>query len=222
MILTPSIGTIFDVFSSYPEAESIFLDTIHAANFDNGISGKGTDFHFRKERLLISLHLLKSYPNLTMQQTTMLCEAVLNNKDNRKALGFLRRFEKGKKPDWRVVIWKGKETRLPKEEAMWRDANAYAMSLSDSRFLSYVKTFPTTNFLHDAAVKCEEAAYACLKTQLDSLVSAIKQNILLVQKEMWGKELRYGVDREVEEELEESRVEFVRKIEELWRERSKS
>lgn len=90
-------GTINDVFSSYPEGESVFLDAILAANLGHCINGKGTDFHLRKERLLILLHLLKNYPNLTMHQTFRLRDAVLNRKDNHKVVNLLRTFAKGEK-----------------------------------------------------------------------------------------------------------------------------
>ena len=89
-ILTQSAGTLDDVFSNYPQAEQPFLDAISDANFDNGV--KGPDYHFRKERLLILLHLLKNYPELTASQISSLRDAVLNNKDNQKALKLLRNF----------------------------------------------------------------------------------------------------------------------------------
>ena len=220
-ILTQSIGTLGEVFSIYSEAESVFMDAIHAANLDKGISGRRTDFHLRKERLLILLHLLKNCPDLDEQQTLSVRDTVLDDKDKRKALQLLKGLAKGKGTR-RAVFWKGKEVMLPNEEAMWRDSNEYASSLSDSRFLSYVKSFPDASFLHDAIVKCEEAAYACLRTQIDSLVSQISQKILLVQEEACNKQVRCEVKNEEEMELKVSRAEFVRNIEDLCRERSKS
>ena len=218
-ILTRSIGTLDDVFSVYPKAEPTFLDAMSDANFDNGI--KGPDFRFRKERLLILLHLLKSYPKLNSQQTLSLRDAVLNNKDNQKALKLLRSFAKGK-ITWHAVFWQGTEAVLPNEEAIWRDANNYASSLSDSRFLSYVQTFPDANYLHDAAVKCKEAAYTCLRTQLDSLVSRISQKILSSQEEERNKQVACEVNNDEEKELKVSRAEFVQKVEDLCRERPNS
>ena len=219
IILTWSIGTLDDVFSNYPQAEEPFLDAISDANFDNGI--KGPDFHFRKERLLILLHLLKNYPKLTAPQTFSLRDAVLNNKDNQKALKLLRNFAK-EKATWRLVFWKGKEKVLPKEEAFWRDAIDYATSLSDSRFLSYVKTFPDANFLHDAAFECEEAAYTCLRAQLDSLVSRVSQKIFSIQEAEGIKKVTWEINNEKEQELKVSRGEFVRKVEGLCRARPNS
>ena len=166
------------MFAIYPKAESTFLDAISPENIDNGI--KGTDFHFKKERLLILLHLLKNYPNLSIRQTRSLRDAVLDNKDNQNALKILKSFSKGEKTKWYSVLWKGRDVVLTKEEAMWKNANDYASSLSYSGFLSYVTNFPATSNFYDAAVKSEGAAYACLRTHLDSQVAAISQNAILI------------------------------------------
>ncbi|KAF8270132.1 hypothetical protein EI94DRAFT_1572312 [Lactarius quietus] len=230
-VLTLSFGSIsfrvlrpkdplHDVFSTYPKAKSMFLDATSAEKLDDGL--KGTDFDFRKERLLILLHLIKNYPNLNSQQTMSLRDAVLDNKDNQKALKTLKGFAKGEKTKWFSVFWKGKQAVLTKEEAMWREANEYASSLSNLRFLKYVKTFPPTNYLHGAAVKCEEAAYTCLRTQVDSQVPVISQKILSILKEERNKQVQSEVKSEGEEDLKVSRVEFVQKIEDLCRERSTS
>jgi hypothetical protein len=198
----------------------MFMDAISAENIDNGI--KGTDFHLKKERLLILLYLLKNYPNLTSRQTHSLRDAVLNNMDNQNALKLLKSFSKGEKAKWYSVFWKGRDVVLTKEEAMWRNANDYASSLSYSRFLSYVMTFLATNYLHGAAVKSEEAAYTCLRTHLDSQVAAISQEIISIQKEECNKQVRCEVENEEQEQLKDSRIEFVRKVEYLCRERSRS
>ena len=218
-IPTRSTGTLDDVFSIYPKMEPTFLDAMRDANFDNGI--KGPDFRFRKERLLILLHLVKSYPRLNSQQIISLRDAVLNNKDIQKAKKLLRSFAKGK-TIWRAVFWKGKEAVVTNEEAIWRDANNYASSLPDSRFLSYVKTFPNANYLHDAAVKCKDAAYTCLRTQLDCLVSGISQKMLSTQEEECNKQVIWEVNNAEEKELKVYRGGFVRKVEDLSRARSKS
>ena len=120
------------------------------------------------------------------------------------------------------MYWKGKEKVLPKEEAIWRDAIHYASSLSDSHFLSYVKAFPDANFLHDAAVKCEEGAFTCLRMQLDSLVSGISQKILSIQKEECNKQVTWEVNNEKEKKFKASRAMFIRKVEDLGRERPNS
>ena len=74
---------------------------------------------------------------------------------------------------------------------------------------------------HNTAVECE-TAYHCFTTQLDSMVSGISQQILSIQKDGFDTQLRREVKSEEEKELKVSRVELVRKIEDLCRERSRS
>jgi hypothetical protein len=122
------------------------------------------------------------------------------------------------------VFFRGKETVLPSEEALWRDASHYAASITDSSFLEYVKTVSAKNYLHAATVECEKAAYTCLRAQLNSSVSGISQKIHSIQEELEEKkdQVTCEVRNEEEKELKVSRTEFVQKIEELSRERSKS
>ena len=189
-------------------------------NFDDGI--KGPEFRSQKERLLILHHLLGNHrPELNQKQAVSLRDAVLGNRDNQKALKLLKGFAKGGTTR-RSALWRAPNIVLTSEEAMWRDANDYARSLSDSSFLTYVKKIPATSFLHDAAVDCEKAAYTCLRTLLDSLTSGLSQKISSIQKEERNKQVTCSVKIEEEKELKPSRVEFFRKIEELSRERSKS
>ena len=218
-ILTRSIDTLDVLFSVHPKAKSTFLDAISEANLDNGI--KGPEFHSKKERLLILLHLLEKYPNLNRQQTVSLRDAVLNNRDNQKAMKLLKSWAKGK-ISWKSVFWRGEKVVLPNEEAMWREANEYATSLSDSSFLTYVQAFPADNFFYDAAVDCEKAAYTGLRTLLGPLVSKISDKIFSIQEEERNTRVSCEVKNDEEKELRVSRIEFVRKIEELSRERSKS
>jgi hypothetical protein len=188
-------------------------------NLDDGI--KGPEFRSKKERLLILLHLLGNHrPELNQRQAVSLRDAVLANRDNQKALKLLKGFARGRNIS-HSALWRGRNIVLTSEEAMWRDANDYARSLSDSSFLAYVKKIPAANFLHDAAADCEKAAYTCLRTQLDSLISRISQKISSIQEEERNKQVTCEVKIEEEKELKASRVEFVRKIEELCRERSK-
>ena len=196
----------------------MFLDATSLENIENGI--KGTEFYFKKKRLLIFLHLRKNCPNLNARQILSLRDAVLDNKDNKKALKLLKSFFKEEKTKWYSVLWRGNdEYALPKEEVMWKNAEDYNSFLSYSRFLSYVMTFPATNYLHDAAVKSVEAAYTCLRTHLDSQVAAITHKILSIQKEDHNEQVRCEVEKEEQEELKASRIEFVRKAEDLCRER---
>jgi hypothetical protein len=142
-----------------------------------------------------------------------LADAVLVSRDKQKTLELLKSFSTEDKGGSLSVILVRKRMILSKEEAMWRNAHNYASSISDVRFLSYLKTIPATDFLHDAGVECEQTAYHCLTTQLDSLVSVISQQILSIQKDGCDTQVQREVKSEEEKELKVSRVEFVLKIE---------
>lgn len=172
--------------------------------------------------MLILYYLLDNYKGLNAKQTRSLGDAVLVVRDKQKALGLLKSFTKEEKTGWFSVSWGGKKTVLSKEEAMWRNAHNYATSITDSRFFSYLKAISDDSFLHDAAVECEETAYECLTTQLDSLVSGISQQILSIQKDGCDMQVQREVKSEEEKELKVSRAEFVQQIEDLCRERSRS
>ena len=211
VILTRSVDSLQGLFSIYPKAGTIFRSSIRAANLDKGING--AKFQLKRERILILRYLLASYKDLTVHQTRTLCHAVLVVDDVQKTLGLLKDFtmEANKK----VVL---------SEEVMCRDAHSYAASISDLPFLSYVKTVSDTNFLHDAALECVETAYDCLTAQLESLVHGITVQIISIQKEECDKQAQREDknQEEKEKELKDSRANFVRQIEDLCRERSKS
>ena len=220
VILTRSKGTLQDLFSIYPKAASTFRGSIRAAHFDKGI--KGSDFQSKKERILILHYLCDNYKSLNAKQARSLRDAVLGGRDKQKALGLLKSFSKEENSSWISVLLKGKRSLLSNEEAMWRNALNYATSVSDLRFLQYLKAIPDTNFIRDAAVECERTAYECLTTQLVSLVSGISQQILSIQKDGCDMQVQREVKSEEEKELKVSRATFFQKIEDLCRERSRS
>jgi hypothetical protein len=85
-------------------------------------------------------------------------------------------------------------------------------SLQREQFLSKLDT-----------VEAEESAYACLAKRIESLVgSGIHQQILSILKEECNKQAQREVKSEEDEELRILRYDFVRQIEDLSRERSKS
>lgn len=217
-VLIGSIGALQSVFSVYPNAELTFRDSIRAADLDKGV--RGTDFQLKKERMLILLHLLKDYTGLEAQQLCSLCNAVFVDGDKQKTLGLLKSFAQKRMTNRRGVNRKGREALLSEEE-MWRNAQRYATSLSDLRFLSYLKTIPPAHGLHDTAVECRKAAYVWLTTQLDSLASGISQAILSIQKGESDKRVNGEVKSEEEKELKVFRAEFVRQIDDLCRARSR-
>jgi hypothetical protein len=220
-IFTRKEGTLQQLFSIYPKAEATFRGFISAANFNKGI--KGTDFQSKKERMLILYYFLESYKGLKENQSQSLVDAVLDGKDKQKVLDLLKSFTKDEKSSRSSVKWDRRSSK-PQEETMWIKAHNYATTVSDSLFLSQAKTLPVgdSQLSHDIAVECEEAAYNYLKTQLDYLTSGISQQILSIQKDECDAQVQREVKSEEEKELKLSRAEFVRQIEELCRERSRS
>ena len=221
-IFTRKEGTLQQLFSLYPKAETTFRGSISAAHFDKGI--KGTDFQSKKERALILHYLCENYKGLNANQAQSLQDAVFGGRDKQKMLGLLKSFSNEEDSNLISVLSKGKKTLVSKEETMWINAYNYATTVSDSRFLSHAKNVQIgdSQSSQNIAVECEEAAYDYLKTQLDSLTSGISQQILSIQKDGCDAQVQCEVKSEVEKELKLSRAEFARQIEDLCRERSRS
>ena len=221
--LTWRIGTLQDLFSIYPKAEATFQGSINAANIKKGIIG--ASFQSKKERALILYYILDKYKHLKETQIRSLADAILVNRDKQKALDLLKRFGREEKNSY-SVSWSSGNSWPPvsKEETMWRNAHNYTSTISDAHFLSQVKTtrIGDSKSSNDIGVECEEAAYECLNKQLDSLALMIGQQILSTQKEELDRRVEREVKSEEEKELNVSRAEFVRRVEDLCRERSKS
>ena len=105
---------------------------------------------------------------------------------------------------------------------VWKDANQFALSVSDSRFLSDLKTPAIPECLRGAAVEAENLAYTCLTTQIESLVTGITGQVLSMQKSECEKQIQREVRSSQERELRKLRSEFVRQIEASSRGRSRS
>ena len=228
-MLTCHSGPLQDLFRIYPKAEKIFRDIIRAANLENGI--KGTEFQFKKERILILDHLLTNVNGLDRDQTQTLADAVLIRPDKHTVIRLLKGAAKGDKSGAgglfglataakKHAISSGRY-KISKEEALWREAHN-PVSVSDNDFLHQVKTATLDECLRDPAVKTEEAAYACLRTQVESLTAGFGQQILSMQKGDCDRQIQREIGGEEERELESLRADFVSKIEDLTRQRSRS
>jgi hypothetical protein len=162
---------------------------------------------------------------LKEEQMHSLADAILVKRDKQKALGLLKGFTKDEK-HWYSVPWGGGKSQVSREEEMWRNALNYASKITDSVFLSHLKTkrqsTPVGDFSHNIAADCEKTAYECLATQIDSLASGISQQILSTQREELDRQVERELQSEEDKELKVSRAEFVRRIEDLCRERSRS
>jgi hypothetical protein len=109
-----------------------------------------------------------------------------------------------------------------REEEMWRDANKFASSVSDSHFLSLLSTIPVDECLHAAIAEAEEAAHTYLRKLINSLVDSTGQQIFLIQKAEFDKQIQREIASGEEKELGILRSNFVHQVEDLSRERSRS
>lgn len=192
-----------------------------AANLGKGI--KGTDFQSKKDRILTLYYLLDSHKSFKEEQIHSLANAILVQRDKQKALSFLKRFTK---EHWYSIPWGSGKAHLSKEEEMWRSALTSASKMSDSDFLSILKTkiqsLPVGDEARGIITHCEATACGWLTTHADSLASRITQQILSTQKGELNKQALRELKSEEDKELKVSRAEFIRRIEYLCRDRSRS
>ena len=246
-MLTYHSGPLQDVFRIYPKAERAFRVSIRAANLGKGI--RASEFQFKKERILILHYLLIDVNGMDRDQIKSLADAVLIRRDTRAILDLLKSFVKGntsgasdglstsakelfKNPfgmgdegssgSRRTVSWGSIRTKPTKEDKLWREANNFASSVSDSDFLTQLKTGGIDQCLRKAIAEAEETAYVCLTTAVESLVSGIGQQILSMQKGECDKQIQREVGSAEERELGILRSDFVHQIEELTRQHSTS
>jgi len=231
------------LFLIFPKTEGIFRGNIRSADLENGI--KSTEFQIKKGRILVLYNLLGKLDGLDRSQIQTLANAVLDRRDSQTALGLLKDFGTRDNGDASGSIWKAakervtttfkttlrfgdeggrgsRSSKLTKEEMMWRDANHAASLLSDSRFLSQLKDMATHECLRDATVEAEAAAYAYLPTVVETLVDGIGKQILVAQKQECDKQIDREIKSEGDREFGTLRSDFVRLIEDLYRERTSS
>ena len=231
-LLTWRLDPLQHLFRIYPKTEQKFRQFIRAANLEKGI--KGPEFQFKKERILILQYLLENTNGLDRDQIRNLADAVLIRRDLQTVLGLLKttaKEDKGSTSGGYVNAAKGlikitfgmaKGSKQTKEEAMWREANNFAASVSDSRFLSQLQAAPVKEYLHAATVEAQETAYTYLRNQTESLVDDIGRQIFLIQKEECDKQMQRDVTSGEDRELGVLRSQFVHHIEDSTREHCRS
>ena len=238
-MLTRHLDPLHDLFRIYPKTDQTFRGNIRAAGLEKGI--KGTEFQIKKERILILYHLLENTDGLNSGQIRSLADAVLTRRDKQAVLGLLKvamKEDKGStsggiigtakdvayatKERVKSTLWISKSSKTSREEAIWREANNFASSVSDSRFLQQLSSAPVDEYLHDAVAETEEAAYVYLKKLFKSLVDGIGQQIFSIQKAECDKQIEREINSEQDKELEILRSELVNQVEDLSRERSRS
>ena len=218
---------------------------MRAANLDKGI--KAMDFQLKKTRIIILHYLLENINGLDRSQIRTLADAVLTRRDNQTILGLLKvagkedtkgsattgsggffNTAKGYVKSVRntvsdtVTSVTGKSSKPTREEALLREANNFATTVSDSRFLSELNAAPAHECLNDAVAEAKETAFACLRNQVESLVDGIGQQIFAIQKTDCDKQIQREVTSGEEKELGVLRSEFVHRLEDLTRDRSRS
>ena len=230
-LLTWRLDPLHHVFRIVPKTEQKFRSIIRAANLEKGI--KASEFQLKKERILILKYLLEYTNGLDRDQIRNLADAVLIRRDLRSILGLLKitgKEDKGSggfldaaKDRIRTITFgMAKGSKPTREEAMWREANKFAASVSDSNFLLQLHAAPVNECLHDATAEAEETAYAYLKNQIESLVDGIGKQIFSIQKEECDKQILRDITSGEDKELGILRSEFVHHIEDSTREHCRS
>jgi hypothetical protein len=164
-----------------------------------------------------------------------LADVVLVRGDKQTLLELLKDFGKGAdKGGSGGGIWKtakkrvknavgfGDSYELTKEEAMLRDTQKSVSSVTDARFLEQLTTVTVDECLRDYIVEAQETAYAGLTTMIESLVTGIGSQIFSSQQIECDGQVRREVGSGEDGELRVFRSDFVRRIEDLSRERSRS
>jgi hypothetical protein len=221
-MLTRHLDLLHDLFRIYPKTEQTFRGNIRAANLEKGI--KGTEFQFKKERILIFYYLLEKTDGLSRAQIRTLADAVLfKHRDKQAVLELLKVARKEDEGYIKGFVKSITRSSKPsKEEVMWRDANKFASTVSDSRFLLQLSMAPVDEYLHDVTADTEETAYVFLRKLIVSLVDGIGQQIFSIQKAECDKQIERETNTEQDKELGILRSELVHQVEDLSRERSRS
>ena len=233
-LLTRRLDPLHNLFRILPKTEQKFRSFLRAANLEKGI--KAPEFQFKKERILILKYLLENTNSLDSDQIRNLADAVLIRRDLQSVLGILKfagKEDKGStstsggyvnaaKERLKITFGMAKGSKQTKEEALWREANNAAASVSDSRFLSQLHVAPINECLHDATIEAEETAYAYLRNLIESLVDGIGKQVFSIQREECDKQILRDVTSGEDKELGILRSEFVHHIEDSTRQHCRS
>ncbi|KAH9171596.1 hypothetical protein EDB89DRAFT_2243400, partial [Lactarius sanguifluus] len=123
-----------------------------------------------------SADLTRSVADEQQDEKTTLADAILKQKDEKTTLAYLEEFKMEDKGIISRIL--GFFRSASEQEELWQIAKNRARSISDSQFLSELKTIPFDHYLHGTAVDVEETAYDILTKQVDTSVSAISRQIL--------------------------------------------
>ncbi|KAI9460718.1 hypothetical protein F5148DRAFT_1377366 [Russula earlei] len=223
-----------DLFRIFPDTKKVFRNYMRTA-LGNDI--KDSAFQSKKIRMVILYRLLDNFEGLDASQICDLANAVLLRRSKETIFKLLKDFGQGDKGGNSSRIWQvakaakdrvknavgmGEGSKLTDEETMWKNANKYGSSLSDSDFLKQLRSNNVGEFLPDFIADVEETACACLKTQIDALVTGVGSQIFQSQQGACNGQLQREVSSTRDKELGHLRSEFVRRAEDLSRERTGS
>jgi len=201
--------------------EQTLWDNIRGA--DIGRCLRVSEFQFKKKRIMF-LHLLNSDSQdgkgLSADVARSVADAVLGQQDERNALVALETFGKDDKGlfSWLPSLFRSSRGK----EGFWDGAGKRASSVSDSQFLSDLKAVPVDDYLHEAAVDVEATAYALLSKQVDTLVSGISRQFLLMQKRECDKQVQREADTEEAAEVHILWSKFVHQVKDVSAQRCTS
>ena len=202
--------------------EQTLIDAIRDADIERCL--KVSEFQFKKKRVIFLHHLHSSSRGTTgisTDQTRHVINAVLREQDESGILAVLETFAKDDKGI--LSRMRGVFRSTTGEEGLWLGASKRASSISDSEFLSDLRTIPVDNYLDEAAIDVEETAYAILTKQVDCVVTGIgRQTILSMQKKKCAKQIQREMEIKEDEEVKVLWSSFVRQVRDLSTQRSTS
>ncbi|KAF8270147.1 hypothetical protein EI94DRAFT_1723596, partial [Lactarius quietus] len=200
--------------------EQTLMDAIRDANTESYLTVP--EFQFKKKRLQF-LRLLylgsRGTTGVGTDQTLHVADAVLKQPDERSVLAVLETLAKDEKGI--LSRLRGFFRSTTGEEGLWLGASKRASSISDSEFLSDLRTIPVGHYLHEAVTDVQRVAYALLAKQVDTLVTGICRQILLIQKKECDKNVQREVEIEKAREVQILWSNFVRQVKDVTAQRSR-
>ena len=205
------LGVLFILYSTMEKA---LKNAIRDADIESSLAVP--TFQFQKQRIELLRHLHSDSRRTTGVSTDLIrhmAEAILKQQDERGILTVLEDFEM----DERGIKSRMKSfLRSSTEEELWLAAGKRASSLSDSEFLSGLRTIPVDHYLHEAAFDIEETAYAILARQVYNLMAGVvRETILSTQKSQCYKQIQRENEIKEDEELKVLWSKFVRQVKDV-------
>jgi hypothetical protein len=222
VLLFNDLDLLGGLFILYPGMERALKAAIRDADIESSLAVP--EFQFKKKRIQLLL-LLHSGSRRTAGLSTELIRHVADNvliqQDERSILTVLEIFATDERG---VFSWmRGFLRSSTGEGELWQAASKRASSLSDSEFLSDLRTIPVENYLQAAAVDLVEAAYAILARQVNNLVTGVaRETILSTQKKQCDTHIQREKEIKEDGELKILWSDFVRQVKNVSAQRSAS